>query len=434
MPVFNYTARSRTGEKVKGSLEAPDRRSALMQIERQGHVPVSVSEGRSKAQPGRGAAKQRGKATPKVGPSKRTAGAPGAAASDNIFRRGPRMKLRDMLLFTREMSDLLASGMTLGTALNTLSRRETNKAQDEIIRQLRDDIVQGTSLSAALQQHPATFSSLYVSMVKAGEASGTLPEVLERLCYHYQRVQEAKEKVLMALIYPSIILLVGAATMIFTLVFVIPKFTAIFDELGGQLPFLTQVLVAISDFLLRYWWLLILAGFGGWMLFQRALRTEKGLRWWHGKLLRFPVIHQIVAANAFAHFARTLGALLSNGVPVLSALTIVEETVGNKVIADEIREARARVTDGATISRPLAESNVFPVLLTDMLAVGEQAGDMSGALSHIANRYDRELDRSVSIFTTVLEPIMILVMAAMVGFVAISMLMAVFDITSGLNL
>jgi type II secretory pathway component PulF len=344
------------------------------------------------------------------------------------------MKLRDMLLFTQELSDLLASGMTLGSALDTLSHRETTKNQDEIIRQLRDDIVQGTSLSAALKHHPSTFSSLYVSMVKAGEASGTLPEVLERLCYHYQRVQEAKEKVLMALIYPSIILLVGAATMLFTLVFVIPKFTAIFDELGGQLPFLTQVLVGISDFLLRYWWLLVLAGIGGWILFQRALKTDKGLRWWHGTLLKAPVIHQIVAANAFAHFARTLGALLSNGVPVLSALTIVEDTVGNRVIADEIREARDRVTDGATISGPLAESNVFPVLLTDMLAVGEQAGDMSGALAHIANRYDRELDRSVGIFTTVLEPIMILVMAAMVGFVAISMLMAVFDITSGLNL
>lgn len=446
MPAYSYNARSRAGEKVSGSIEAPDRRSALMQLERQGYVPVSVTEGRGGGRSGGGrsggrAAKAKGgkagKKTAQGRKAVRSGGkaAPGASeGGGNLFGRGPRMKMRDMLLFTQELSDLLSSGMTLGNALNTLSQRDTNKAQDDIIRQLRDDIVQGSSLSAALKQHPASFSSLYVSMVKAGEASGTLPEVLERLCYHYQRVQEAKEKVLMALIYPSIILMVGALTMIFALVFVIPRFMAIFDELGSELPFMTQILVGISDFLLKYWWLLIALGIGGWVIFQRALRTEKGLLWWHGVLLSFPLIKNIVAANAFAHFARTLGALLTNGVPVLSALSIVEDTVGNKVIGDEIHEARDRVTDGATISTPLAESNVFPVLLTDMLAVGEQSGDMSGALAHIANRYDRELDRTVKIFTTVLEPIMILLMAVMVGFVAVSMLMAVFNITSGIQL
>jgi len=166
---------------------------------------------------------------------------------------------------------------------------------------------------------------------------------------------------------------------------------------------------------------------------SRWLKTEAGRRQWHRLQLRLPVVKHIVNANAFAHFARTLGALLANGVPVLQALTIVEDTVGNVVIAEEISSARDRVTDGATISGPLAEGKVFPALLTDMLAVGEESGDMSGALAHIANRYDNELDRSVKIFTTVLEPVLILLMAVLVGFVAISMLLAVFDLTSGLN-
>ena len=416
MPTFKYIARSRTGEKVEGSIEAQDKRTALLQIERLGQVPVSVFEG------GLGAP------------------APAASAGDAKkfkleWRRSGKasMSMREVLLFTRELSDLLASGMTLGNALHTLSRRKVSRGQDRIVTELRDQIVQGASMSNALGQWPDTFSTLYVSMVRAGEASGQLSEVLERLCHHYERVQEAREKVLMALVYPGIVLSMGVVTMIFCMIFVVPRFSSIFEELGSTLPLPTLILIKLSSVLIKYGWLLIIGIVALTMVLRRALKTPTGRRRWHRLQLRMPLIKNIIMANSFAHFARTLSTLLSNGVQVLQALAIVEDTVGNVVIAEAVRDARTRVTDGATISRPLSAGGVFPPLLTDMLAVGEESGDMSAALLHIAKRYDEELDRSVKIFTTVLEPVMILAMAILVGFVAISMLLAVFDLTSGLK-
>ena len=421
MPIFAYIAKSSTGESVKGTVDAPDKRAAVVQIERRGCVPVSIHEGVApSAQETKDQAKQ-------AKPEKRK-------LVISRTPRQPRMGLRDVLLFSRELTDLLSSGMTLGNALNTLARRKTKKVQDQIIVNLRDEIIKGTSMSDALTKWPKSFSNLYISMVRAGEASGTLAETLERLCKHYERVQEAREKVTAALIYPSIVMLIGFGTMIFTMIFVVPRFSSIFAELGSTLPLSTRILIDGSAFMVKYGWVLLLLAIFGVYMFRRWLNTVPGREHWDRFQLKMPLVKLIVASNAYAQFARTLGALLSNGVPVLQALSIVEHTVGNTIIAKEIREARERVTDGSSISGPLAAGNVFPPLLTDMLAVGEQTGDMSGALTHIAKRYDNELDRNVKVFTTVLEPLMIVVMAALVGFVAVSMLLAVFDMTSGLNI
>lgn len=415
MPTFAYTARTPSGDKEEGRIEAGDQLQAQMLIERRGLWPISVREA--------GAARA-ADAAPKEKKKRRLE-----------FHRKPRtrMNLRELLLFTRELSDLLASGMTLGHALHSLSRRNTGRAQDRIVQELRDEIVQGTSLSEALARRRHSFTQLYISMVRAGEAAGRLSESLEQLCDYYERVQEAREKVFSAMLYPMIVMVMGVVTIIFLLIVVIPRFTSIFESLGGTLPLATQLLVNISEGLLKYGLFVAAAAGIGVVLFRRYIRTPHGHKWWDGKLLKMPVVKHIVSANAFAHFARTLGALLRNGVPVLQAMNIVEDTVGNLVIADRISDARERVTDGSSISSPLAEGGVFPQLLTDMLAVGEQSGDMSGALGHIAKRYDDELNRSVKMFTTVLEPVMILFIALMVGFIAISMLMAVFDMTSGLN-
>lgn len=435
---------------MSGSVDASDQRNALAKLDRLGYVPISVKEGRGAggrpkadkkgngAKPGSGGP-ARGRKVPrkaamkKPGVRAKPGGAKGGASKGGWFRRRVRMKPRDVLMFTRELSDLLASGMTLGSALNTLSQRKADKAQDEVVAGLRDAIVQGDSLSEALTHFGDSFPPLYVNMVRAGEASGTLPEVLERLGEHYERMQDAKEKVIGALVYPLIIMSVGLFTVVFIMVFVIPRFQRIFEELNAQLPASTQLLIGLSGILMRYWPLILVFVVGGIVILRRAIATDRGRRVWHGLQLRTPVVRNVIAANAFAQFARTLGTLLSNGVPVLSALSIVEETMSNQVIKDELHEARDRVTDGATISRPLSEGTVFPRLLTDMLAVGEESGDMSGALGHIANRYSKELDRNIKVMTTVLEPIMILVMAVLVGFVAMSLLMAVFDMTSGLN-
>jgi type II secretory pathway component PulF len=217
------------------------------------------------------------------------------------------------------------------------------------------------------------------------------------------------------------------------MVFIVPRFAPIFDELGGTMPLPTRILMGISNGMVNYGWLILLACAGAFVMLQQYLKTKAGRIWLDQQQLRAPVISKIARANAFAHFARTMETLIRNGVSILRALTIADETVGNSVIAKEIADARERVTDGSSIAGPLAAGGVFPPLLTDMLAVGEETGDLPGALSQIARRYDEELDFSIKILTTVLEPVLILGIALIIGFVAISMLMAVFDLTSGLG-
>ena len=415
MASFNYKAKDKSGQRVEGAVEANDRLTALRLVEKMGLIPISITAGTATAA-GASSSKSKMPAKPAFG-----------------LNRAPRMKTRDVLLFSTELSDLLASGMNLGQALTTLANRKTGSASDEIVRDLRDQIIQGTTLSDSMAKHPKSFPSLYVSMVKVGEASGALAEVMLRLVEHYERLQDLKEKVVMALVYPAIVLFMGFATMIFSMVFVIPKFSAIFLEMGSALPLPTRMLISLSTGLLKYGWLaLALMALGGYLL-NRYLKTPTGKYRWHRMQLKTPFIKGIIASSTYANFARTLATLLNNGVPALQALTIVEHTIGNVVIAAEIRNARDRVTDGTTISGPLAAGKVFPPLMTDMLAIGEQTGDMAGSLKHIANRYENELNRNVKLFTTALEPILIVVVAVLVGFIAVSIVMAVFNVTSGLG-
>ncbi len=412
MALFVYSGRTRSGERVEGTVEAPDRRMAILSIERRGHIPISIRDGAAAA-------------GTHPDPASVALSPPGS---------GLRMRGRDVLLFTTELSDLLSSGMTLGNALNALARRQSRPAAAAIIADLRDQIVRGSSLSDALARHPKTFSRLYISMIQAGEASGALGEVLRRLVAHYERVQETKDKVTMALVYPSIVLMLGLVTLVFSLVKVIPTFASVFHNLRASLPLPTRLLIGVSTGLLRYGWLVLLAVMALVLLSWRALQTERGRMARDRMLLRIPLVRGMVASSVYAHFAHTLETLLANGVPVLSALTILERTVTNTVIAREIRHARDRVTDGTSISGPLAAGGVFPGTLTDMLAIGEQTGDMCTALAHVARRYEAELDRTLKIFTTALEPILIVVVAVLVGFVAVSILMAVFRLTSGLGM
>lgn len=417
MPTFRYTARARDGRKVEGSLEAGDRRAAMAELVRMGCVPTRLEEGAAAAP---------------------AAAAPRPATGFRLRLRRTaalRMSMREVLQFTRELSDLLASGMTLGEALHTLARRGGGgDAATGVITALRDNIVQGRSLSDALAERPESFPALYVSMVRAGEAAGTLAGALERLARHYERAQDTREKIMMALTYPGIVLAVGSLTVVFIMVFVIPRFAGMFAELGSTLPLPTRILIGLSRAVTGVRGLVLAAVvLGAAALIRRALRAPGGREWWHRVQLRLPVVGRVVSAAAYTQFAQTLGSLLANGVPVLQALAIVERTIGNQVIAREIREAKDRVTDGSSISGPLAAGKVFPPLLTDMLAVGERTGDMPGALSHIARRYENELDRTLKLFITILEPALIILIATVVGFVAISMLTAVFDLTSGLR-
>ena len=413
MPTFRYIARDADGKRVDGTLDAADRTNAMLMLQQQGHTPLSLT--------------QSTEAPPKSASLKRR-------FQFKLSSSGSaRMKPRAMLLFSREMADLLASGMTLGRALHVLAKRDSEQSYKEIITRLRDEVVQGSSLSDALKIYPDSFPQLYISMVRAGEAGGALADALTGLCTHYERVQQAKSKVVSAMIYPVIVLLVGVLSVIGLMVFIVPKFSTIFDELGGAMPLPTRILMGISNGLINYGWLILLVVLGLGLAFRQFLHTKEGQKWKDAQQLKLPVVSKIARANAFAHFARTLETLIGNGVPILKALQISENTVGNSVIATEISDARNRVTDGSSIAQPLAAGGVFPELFTDMLAVGEETGDLPGALKQIARRYDEELDFSIKILTTVLEPVLILGIALIIGFVAISMLMAVFDLTSGLG-
>ena len=434
MSDFHYIARAKNGERVEGDLAAADKRAVLAQLSRKGLVPVAISSGKlPEKTSGDGAAKKPAAKTPAAAKSASPESAAARPAFSFSFHSKPSLKMSAVLLFTRELTDLLSSGMTLGTALHSLAQRKTGKPQDGIFAAIRDDIVSGASLSAALSKFPESFPTLYVSMVRAGEASGQLPSVLERLVKHYERVLAAREKVVMALVYPCIVALVGFGAMLFMMLAVIPTFSKMFEDLGGQLPLPTRILIAISGGFLKYGWIILGTAVAGVILVRQLLKTPAGTAWKDRQLLRIPCVRGIVKANAFSNFAHTLSTLLSNGVQVLQALSIVENTVGNTLIAAEIRNAKDKVSDGSSMSRPLAAGGVFPRLLTDMLAIGEESGNITGALDHIGVRYDGELDRAVKIFTTVLEPVMMLFIAVGVGFVAISMLMAVFELTSGLQ-
>ena len=414
MPTFNYIARNKQGVRIDGTIDAPDRNGALLSLQQEGHTPLSIIAATGKKTRPAGVKKD-WKAQFKLSTNAKT-----------------RLKPRDMLLFTRELADLLASGMTLGRALHTQARRDSNP-NSAIIKRLRDEVIQGSSLSDAIQLFPESFPKLYVNMVRAGEAGGALAEALTSLRTHYERVQVAQGKVTQAMIYPCIVLGVGVLSVVGLMVFIIPKFSTIFDELGGTMPLPTRILIGISNGLIHYGWLITLVIIAISIALGRYVKTPAGRRWLDGKQLNTPVVCKITRANAFALFARTLETLIRNGVPILKALAISSETVGNEVIADEITNARSRVTDGSSIAGPLAAGGVFPALLTDMLAVGEETGDLPGALSQIARRYDEELDFSIKLLTTVLEPVLILGIALIIGFVAVSMLMAVFDLTSGLG-
>ena len=341
------------------------------------------------------------------------------------------MKRVEVLLFVSELADLLEAGMTLGQALQALANQgEDGAGQKFVCQDLCDRIVRGESFSDACAHHPKTFPPLFSSMLRAGEASGALVEVLRRLGEHYERDDNMRGKIKGALTYPCIVLAFGVVAVVGALTWIVPKFQKVFDQLGGALPLPTQILVSMSDVVIRYGWLMALgvAAFVFW--FRKWSRTPAGMRTLDGWKLKAPLVKGIVAAGAYSSLAYTLKTLLSNGVNVLQALKICEETCGNAVIGDAIRTARQRVTDGTSISGPLASSGVFPRMMTDMLAVGEQAGDMASSLEHIGKRYQKDMDRNIAAFSNALGPLMICAVACIVGFIALAIFSAVFGMSN----
>lgn len=344
------------------------------------------------------------------------------------------MKRVEVLLFVSELADLLEAGMTLGQALQALANQgEETSAQHFVCQDLCERIVRGENFSDACAHHPKTFPPLFSNMLRAGEASGAMVEVLRRLGDHYERDDNMRGKIKSALTYPCVVLVIGILAVIGALVWIIPQFQKVFDSMGASLPLPTLMLIGLSDAVVHYGWLMAIGVVVFVLWFRKWLKTEAGMRKVDGWKLRAPLVKGIVACGAYSSLAYTLKTLLSNGVNVLQALKICEETCNNAVIGDALRDARQRVTDGTTISGPLAGSGVFPRMMTDMLAVGEQAGDMAASLEHIGKRYQKDMDRNITTFTNALEPILIVLIAGVVGFVAIAILMAVFKVSSSLG-
>ena len=410
---YSYIALDKKGTKQSGTINAIDELSATNQIEKQGLIPISITD-QSKNHSSK---KIKKKINFELG-----------------FKTKPKMKLSDLLLFSRELSDLVASGMTIGKALHTLSNRKEKNHIQSIVIKLRDEIVQGSSLSNALELFPDTFSTLYRNLVKAGEESGNLSLALENICIHYERVYEAKGKVISALVYPSIVLIVGGIAVIGLMIFIVPKFAGTFEEMGATLPRPTLALMNFSTFIVNQGLLLIVILISIFFIIKRWTKTTSGKKLWHEMQLKIPIAGSIIKTNAFSHFSRTLGTLLENGVSILQALKIVQKTINNIVISSEIELARVKVKDGTSISRPLSKSKIFPSLLIDMIAVGEETGDMPAALKHITRRYDNELDRLVKTCTTILEPLLIVIVALIVGSIAVCLLLPVLTLTDSLSM
>ncbi len=347
----------------------------------------------------------------------------------------PAMKEADVLLFTGELADLLEAGMTLGEALGCLANQgEEDSAQRAVCKDLTSRIVNGESFSDAVSHHPKTFQPLYANMIRAGEASGAMVDVLRRLVEHYERSDSMRAKIKGALRYPCFVLGFGVVAVVITMKVIIPKFQKVFEQLGGQLPGATRALMDMTDFINSWKGAVlgvVLALATVW--FVKWMKTPEGTRRIDTWKLKMPLVKGIVACGAYSTLAYTLKTLLTNGVNVLNALKIAEDTCENAVIADALHTARKRVTDGTSISGPLAASGVFPRLMTDMLAVGERAGDLSSSLGHIGIRYQKEMDANIKTFTEMLPMVLLFVLAGVIGFIIFAIFSAVFAVSNSLG-
>ncbi|MCD6339092.1 MAG: type II secretion system F family protein [Verrucomicrobia bacterium] len=412
MPEFTYKARKASGELDAGVVEASDRAAAAAKLRAEGLFPLALTAARG-------------------GVPETVSRETGASVSERPRRRR-KPRLQELATFTQQLANLLRAGMPLTMALQSMSQIGSRGVPPEVSRRLRQDVMEGRSLSEAMARQPWIFSELYVNMVRAGEQSGALTEVLQRLADHYTRFAEVRHRVLSAMIYPAVVSAVGIGIVIFFMTGMLPRFMTIFEGMNVPLPATTRLLIQISHFVGRFWWLLLGAAAVGGVLLRRWASTEQGRRSVDALKLQIPVLGRVFRLSLFSQFARTLGTLLQNGVPVLTALRITEKVVSNTLVREAIARTREEVTDGKTIAQPLAKSGVFPQLMIDLIRIGEETGDVPGALRNVAETYENELTVALRVMTNLIEPAIIIVLAVVVGFLLLSVLSAMFAITSNI--
>jgi type IV pilus assembly protein PilC len=395
--VYTYEARDRSGKVVSGELQADSEALVIARLREMAYVPVKVS--------------------------KKSSG-----VKKEITLRPGRVKLKDMSIFSRQFATMVNSGLPILRTLAILSEQTESPELAKILVKIRLDVEQGSSLSAAMAKHPKAFDNLYVSMVKAGETGGVLDAVLMRLADQIEKDVSLRARIKSAMTYPVVVLGMVMFIMAAMLLFVVPQFKNIYSSLGGSLPAPTQFLLSASAALIKWWWLVILLSIAGTIGFKRYKKTESGREVVDRVKLRAPVFGPLFRKTALSRFASTLGTLLRSGVPILQALDIVAETVNNKVISHAVIDVQSSVREGESIAKPLSTHAVFPPMVVQMLAVGEETGNVDTMLEKVAIFYDEEVTAAVDSLTSLIEPLMIAVIGAMVGMAVIALYMPMFNI------
>jgi type IV pilus assembly protein PilC len=427
MPRFSYIALDSRGQESSGLVDAATTNEAVGELRRAGYFPTHVLEESAVVAAQPKAARQK---KAKASRSERSAGSMNIV----LFRRRT-VKPKVLMIFTRQLATLIDAGLPLLRGLNVLAKQERDSVLKSTINKLADSIQGGSTFSEALAQHPRIFNDLYVNMVKAGELGGVLEVVLTRLAEFQEKAQKIKNKVVAAMVYPLIVLILAAGIMTFLLVFIVPRFEAIFHDMLGDkpLPGITVCVIGVSSFIQNHWAILLGALAALVLGYKVVARTRAGQNILDRIKLRTPLFGDLTRKTAISRFSRTLGTLVTSGVPILQALTITRETAGNSVIARAISQVHDSVKEGESIMLPLESSGAFPPMVISMIDVGEETGQLPEMLLKIAEVYDDEVDNSVAALTSLLEPIMIVFLALVVGTIVIALFMPLISIISGLQ-
>lgn len=414
MARFVYEAVSRDGQRVSGQMEAQTRAEAFRKLDRDRLQPISLVQ-RDGIETN-GVFPGQSKALPEAKPA------------------GPiRLSRAQIILFTEEMSDLLDAGLQLEPALRVMEERKELSSLKTMASALRQEVREGSSLSSALRHVSPSFGDLFCNLVSAGEISGSLPQLLKRQATFLVTIDDLQKKVVSALIYPSMIFVLGIGLIFLFMTYLVPQLTVLFEKTGKELPLLTRLLINTSTFLSHYWWT-ILAGAAAIVFgFSQYIRTSGGKKWWHRTQLRLPLFGSVLKGRFYAQFSQTMANLITNGIPLLNALRLMNSATANVHLRRLMEKVVDMVGEGGSLSRALQRVGEFPPLFIDMVSVGEQTGDLAKALDKVGKRYDKELNIRIQRLTSLVQPVVILVMACMVGLIAYSIINGIFDAISGLN-
>lgn len=402
MPVYKYVVKDQTGKNTAGTIECADRAAVLEKLRNDNLIIISLKE-------------------ISAGPKK-------------FQMRKGKVKIDDIVVFSRQLATMVDAGIPILGSLDILAQQAESKRFKEILTRVRNDIEVGFSLSAAFSKHPRIFSSLYISMVKAGESSGMLDEILDRLATYLEKTAALQRKITSALVYPAVVTFMAFAITALLMIKVIPVFKTVFSGFGAALPAPTLVLIAISDVFRKYFILLLIVMAAAGYALNRYLNTKKGRLNFDKITLKLPVFGMLLTKVSVSKFTRTLSTLVKSGVPILSSLEVVAKTCGNSVFEAAIDEVRLGVREGESIARPLEKSKIFPPMVVKMIGVGEQTGQLEKMLSKVADFYDEQVDTTVGSLTSMLEPLIIAFLGIVIGTIVICMFMPIFKISSIVNM